>query len=348
MAISVTKDIPFSICFLLFTASLIRIILVKKPCNRLYTLCLCSLFATILFRNNGIYAALCFTASLALATFFNRKNKNKKYSILALGTILILLAGFFFNSLLATILQATPADKREMLSVPIQQIARVMAYHSSDDDFEITEAQQNLIDDFLLEQSYFLYDPAISDPVKRHTNTSVLLRLPKDFINTYLHLFCRYPGEYVNAVLCTNAGFLSPADLSHASINQTVNQQGLGYIQTRWEKQTLSLAGIEQSSKWPSLFAVLEEWCSENKYLQIPIIGFLLRPGLVIWLLLLISIVLIEQKNYCLLLPLTEILGYYLTMLLGPTVQLRYIYPMMLVLPIYLSLLLLPQNQREV
>lgn len=347
MAISVTKDIPFSICFLLFTASLIRIILIKKSCVKLYALCLSSLFATILFRNNGIYAALCFAVSLALIAFLNRKKGNQKYSILAIGTILILLAGFIFNSLLAAVLHATPADKREMLSVPIQQIARVMAYHSSDDDFVITEAEQDLIDDFLLDQSYFLYDPAISDPVKRHTNTSVLLRRPKDFIKTYLHLFFRYPGEYVNAVLCTNAGFLSPADLSHASVNQTVNREGLGYIQTRWEKQTLSLAGIEQTSKWPSLFAVLEEWCSDNKYLQIPIIGFLMRPGLAIWLLLLIAIVLIERKNYCLLLPLADILGYYLTMLLGPTVQLRYIYPIMLVVPIYLSLLLLPQNLNE-
>ena len=44
-----------------------------------------------------------------------------------------------------------------------------------------------------------------------------------------------------------------------------------------------------------------------------------------------------DRKRYCL--PLAVIAGYYGTMLLGPTVQMRYVYPVMLALPYLVALM---------
>ena len=71
---------------------------------------------------------------------------------------------------------AEQEDKREMLSMPIQQLARTMIYHGgagvlADDDNTMGESEKALINDFILSEAYKNYDAHISDPVKRHTNT---------------------------------------------------------------------------------------------------------------------------------------------------------------------------------
>ncbi len=45
------------------------------------------------------------------------------------------------------------------------------------------------------------------------------------------------------------------------------------------------------------------------------------------------------RKKYLLLLPLSFVAGYYLTLVLGPTVQLRYLYPVMAAAPFVLGYL---------
>ena len=47
-------------------------------------------------------------------------------------------------------------------------------------------------------------------------------------------------------------------------------------------------------------------------------------------------LVIVDRKRFCL--PLAIVAGYYGTMLFGPTVQMRYVYPVMLALPYVLAL----------
>ena len=153
----------------------------------------------------------------------------------------------------------------------------------------------------------------------------------KDFFETYLRLFADHPGDYVNAVLAVNAGYLSPFDESHAHINEHEGEVGLGYIQTRWEDP--DAFGLTRESKWPWLLKKMEIFADGNQYLNLPVLKYLLVPGTYLWLSLMIAAWVFLHKKYRLLLPFALILGYYLTLFLGPTVQLRYIYPVMTVLP---------------
>lgn len=61
-------------------------------------------------------------------------------------------------------------------------------------------------------------------------------------------------------------------------------------------------------------------------------------PGIWLWLYLLLFGFLCIVRKGRLCLPLTLVLGYYLTLFLGPTVQLRYIYPVMAAYPFILLL----------
>ncbi|MBQ7926698.1 MAG: hypothetical protein IJ335_10460, partial [Lachnospiraceae bacterium] len=233
---------------------------------------------------------------------------------------------------------AEQGDRREMLSMPIQQLARCMVYHGGvgvlpEDDASMEESHKSLINDFILNEGYREYRPDIADPVKRHTNTYVVRYRIKDFAGTYLALLRQYPGDFINAALATNAGYLYVGDESHAYINASENEKGLGYVQTRFLTEELNSYGVYQASKLPGALAFFERWADDNGYLKLPVLKYLFMPGIFLWLYLLLAGYLILYRKYDKCVPLALVMGYFATMLLGPTVQLRYIYPLMVILP---------------
>jgi hypothetical protein len=248
--------------------------------------------------------------------------------------------GCLLAGALAKGLQAQPGDKREMLSMPIQQLARTMVYHGGvgvmpEDDNTLEQQHKDLLNEFFLYEGYKNYRPEISDPVKRITNTSVVRYRAGDFVKTYLGLFAKYPGDYVNAALAVNAGWFSLTDESHATINQYDFKEGLGYTQTNWSRE-IERTNLSRDSKWPWLLEKMENFASENTYMKIPVVRFLVAPGIYLWCYLFMAIWLLLYKKFSDLVPLTWVLGYFGTLILGPTVQMRYLYPLMVALPFFL------------
>lgn len=351
MGVSMTKDTVFSSFLLLQLVALACILLDNRQTWKMQgkdLLLFISTVGMILFRNNGKYAMLVLLVFLVLMVWCGRKAR-KLWGRLLVCCGAAFLVGNMLMSLLFSATNAEQGDRREMLSMPIQQLARCMIYHGGvgvlpEDDNTMTEEEKALVNDFILNEAYKEYDPHIADPVKRHTNTYVVRYRYADFFKTYLNLLVRYPGEFINAGLAVNAGFFYPNDVSHASINETESFGNMGYVQTRWEEDTLNARGIYKDSKWPWLFEKLEQWADENAYLKFPVIKYLFVPGVFLWIYLFFVGFLLIQRKYRMCLPVSLVMGYYLTMFLGPTVQLRYIYPVMIVLPF---LILLSRKQYE-
>lgn len=345
MSVSMTKDTVFSAFLLLQLVSLADLLWEDRNTWRIGSRDLLFALGTvgmILFRNNGQYAMLVLLFFVFLAFCFGKKAR-KLWGRLLLVSGAAFCIGLFVLSAVFSATHAEQGDRREMLSMPIQQLSRCMIYHGgvgvlTEDDGTMDETATALINDFILDEAYRDYDPGIADPVKRHTNTYVVRYRYREFIRVYLHLLGNYPGDMINAALATNAGFLSPFDTTHADVNRVEGRAGLSYVQTRWEEDTLNGRGIYKDSKWPWLFERLENWAENNSYLQIPILKYLFVPGSYLWLYLALAAVLViaDRKRFCL--PLAIVAGYYGTMLLGPTVQMRYVYPVMLALPYILAL----------
>jgi hypothetical protein len=295
---------------------------------------LTAVLGMILFRNNGRYALMVLLVMQLLTVVFGKQYR-KFYARIFCVTLLGLLLG---NGGLHLLFQETAAiqgDAREMISVPIQQVARVMVYHED----ELSEQDRALVNEFILYEAYRNYRPEIADPVKGNTVSWVVRYKTKDFMDTYFGLFRRYPGDYLNAALALDAGYLWMGDVSHATINQKfAADAGLGYIQTRWVDGELNERGIYKDSKWPWLREGMEIFANENAYLSQPLLRFLVIPGTYIWAYLLLAGIWIIRRRFILLLPLAFVLGYYITLLLGPAVQLRYLYPLMICLPFLITL----------
>ena len=345
MSVSMTKDTVFSVFLLLQLVSLADLLWEDRNAWRpgirdlLFAL---GTVGMILFRNNGKYAMIVLLAFTFLTFCFGKKAR-KLWGRLLVVCGAAFCVGLFVLSAVFSVTHAEQGDRREMLSMPIQQLSRCMIYHGgvsvlAEDDNTMDAADKALINDFILDEAYRDYDPGIADPVKRHTNTYVARYRSGEFIRVYLHLLTQYPGDMINAALATNAGFLSPFDTTHADVNRVEGRAGLSYVQTRWEEDTLNDRGIYKDSKWPWLFEQLESWAENNSYLRTPVLKYLFVPGSYLWLYLALAavLVIVDRKRFCL--PLAIVAGYYGTMLFGPTVQMRYVYPVMLALPYVLAL----------
>ncbi len=345
MSVTTVKDTVFSGFFVLQMISLYLLLMEEtkqKWFHGDFLLFAVGTVGMILFRNNGKYAMLVLLFFL-LCVLFKGKEQRKKWCQISAYALVGFLIGNLLVSALFSITKAEQGDRREMLSMPIQQLARCMIYHGGvgilpEDDNTMSPEAKSLINDFLLNESYKEYRPDISDPVKRHTNTYVVRFRIKEFATTYLKLLGEYPGDFINAALAVNAGYLSPSDESHAFINLNGRDRGLGYIQTRWVENELNPAGIYKDSKWEGVHTALEKWADDNGYLKLPILKYIFVPGTYLWFYLLFAGYLLIHKKYRMLLPMSLVLGYYATLILGPTVQLRYLYPVMITLPFILLL----------
>lgn len=344
MSITVTKDVFFTVFFVLQLLCLCQILrrgAESRALSRWDIFYLLSTVGMVLFRNNGRYALLPVLFFLAVGCIRKSADRRLLLRLLA-GTMAGLLLGSAGLSLLQRATDAQQGDKREMLSIPIQQLARTMIYHGGvgvleEDDATMEEEDIRLVNDFILDEAYREYRPDIADPVKRHTYTHVVRYRTGEFLRTYLRLFARYPGDYVNAAFAVNMGYYYLWDTSHAHINENGVEQGLGYIQTRQVEHELKEYGIYRESRMPGLLSVMERYADGNLYLCVPVLRLLMIPGVWLWIWLFAAVCLWIRKKYLLLLPISLVAGYYLTLVLGPAVQLRYLYPVMAAAPFVLG-----------
>lgn len=352
MAATMTKDSLFSTFFLLTVVCLCTILsdsddlkVISKWDMGLFV----GLFGVTVFRNNGKYAIIIALCVLILCVLATRKKLFLKLSLIFVFSIAV---GVAIMKIASVKTSAVQGDRREMLSVPIQQIARCMVYHGgigavAEDDDTISEENKQLINEFILYEAYRDYRPDISDPVKSNTNTYVVRYKTAQFLKTYFELFKDYPGDYINAFLGLNSGFLALTDESYASINQHIVAEGEGYIQTK-ESLYIAEAGLYKDSKLPGLYQKMDDWVSRNGFLNIPVIKYLFSPALYFWIMIFSFLTVWWKKKYNLLIPMVFIGAYFLTMFFGPTVQLRYVFPIMISAPyIFICVALYPTKQNK-
>ena len=334
LSISITKDIPFAMGMILAVTALFLALSngqnTFKP-QKIDFLLLVALILVMLFRNNGKYGVIIYIGALIVLLPF-MKGRRILFSRLATYSVLACVIGFICLELLGSYTNATGGDRREMLSLPGQQIARVVHYHAE----ELPEETIAQIEIVIWPSALYCYRPDIADPVKKDIISWEVLHYPKKYAELYLDLFKQYPDEYVNAFLALYAGFLNPLDVSCNYINAKdgIVPEGLYYIQTVFYDEDMAKFDITQTPVLPFLHKWMEAFANGNTFQKIPLINIILVPGVFLWAYLYLlgfSVYKHGSKN---LLPLALVAGYFLTLFAGPTVQLRYLYPVMICLPV--------------
>lgn len=347
LALSTTKDVLFSGLVLLYLIKACQCIGGKREPSRWQYAALIFVTALmLLFRNNALYACLvswpvifCFLKKMGKAPEHSQRymTETKKYFISVLATLLLFAAGAVG---LKTATAAHSGSPREMLSVPLQQMARCRVVHED----AIEPQLRAELDAYLPSEWVFAaYNPYLADPVK---NRAVIHDNPVGLMKTWLRLGAQFPMTYVDAFLDNSIGYWYLPDKTHSTIYGIGTESGFGYLST--DNRTMP-AGYEiiEHSYLPGLRAFLERIVSDNEYQKIPVLPVLFAPAFYWWLLCLYLSFVLYKKEDRMLLPALFLPAYYLTLLLSPTVLIRYMYPFVVSVPVLLCLLSAKKGARE-
>lgn len=332
LALSTTKDVLFSALVLLYTIIMHRMAVSGGESGEPFTkrdwcaYVLVSVFL-LLFRNNAVYA---FAISTPFIYFGLRRRKEtqnafsqRTYLFVAVGAFVLFMAG---SVTLKTVLGAQSGSPREMLSIPLQQMARTRV---KAEETLSTEMQQELNKYLPSEWVFAAYNPYLADPVK---NRAVVHDDPKGLVRTWTRLGIEHPQTYIDAFLDNSIGYWFLEDKTHAQIYGIGTESGFGYLST--DNRTMP-AGCEivGHSYLPALRAAMERVVSDNVYQNLPLIRLIFAPAFYWWMLCMYMAVAIYRREYILLLPAAFLVVYYLTLLLSPTVLIRYMYPFVVTVP---------------
>ena len=334
LALSTTKDVLFSALVLLHTLCLYRMTdytytpaAGDRICYLLWTVLL------LLFRNNALYAML--PGIPVICLLLRRRSvketgRRREYLILTVLALLLAGAG---NAALKSALQAQSGSPREMLSIPLQQMARTRVTSEE----SLSPDMRRELNRYLPEEWVFAaYDPHLADPVK---NRAIIHDDPAGLIRTWFLLGLEHPQTYLDAFLDNSIGCWFLEDQTHAQIYGLGTESGFGYLST--DNRTMP-AGfeVEEHSCLPALRAAMERVVSDNAYQKIPVLRILFAPAFYWWLLCLYMAAVIYTRQYRLLVPAVFLVGYYLTLLLSPAVLIRYMYPLVVTVPVLCCCLL--------
>lgn len=308
-----TKDILFGAFLLCFSAALWETAECEKISGgQLIKLAVFGILAC-LFRNQGIYIML---ALLPICLLLCLKKTG-----LWLGVLLICLVSQSFFSLSSHVLQIPKGDKREMLCVPMQQMARVCSAWAAAGGAgdNLTSKQYEIVSELIPPEGMEVYIADAADQVKAHFKTEVLAADFGKYFANYLEIGKQNPREYL----------LAWVDLIRPYWDMTSNEyKGLAFSYTFSDRNRWGIQRAEKSGLFERFFQFL------YSVFQAPEYNVLWRPETCLWILAALPGLALARKRRGLFLGVVPLGLYFGTAILGPVALLRYLYPLTLASPL--------------
>ncbi len=339
-AVCSAKDELFTMAFLMLIILMYEWIFESKEKPLLLTL---MSVLMMLLRKNGVYAYIVSAIIILLMISVRERRENAgetkenagkgnkifKYRIVILMALsIILYLGTDHCLKLAT--HASDGEHQEMLTVGIQQMARVYKYAPE----TFSEEEKQTLYEVLPENYLITYSARCSDILKSGFDNGAYERDPGKYRKLWLKIGMRKPLVYLNAWLVNSYGFWYPDMI----INVYGGQQMYTY---RYENSSYFGFETEPPGKRVSLFPLYERFyrnISLELFQQtVPVISMLFAPGFMMWIFAWAFVGFIREKDRKAMIVYLPVLILWLTVLLGPTVLVRYVLilwfavPMMLV-----------------
>lgn len=265
-----------------------------------------------LFRSNGLYVFL-FTVPFLLFLF------RRSLPLAGSAQLLILCAALLIKGPLYHSLDVEPPAFSESLSLPLQQVARVIA-----NDRPLSEEQLeqlNRVADISYVPEY--YNPTLSDPIKalvNYNHADILEANKGEYFRLWLQIGLAYPGDYIQAFIDQTKGywFPAPADML---LNEGISPNDLG----------LSWQPVIRGMKLTKLVEIVLKLPS-----ILPLYGMLTSIGAYTWGAVFLAgygFLYGHRRRLLLFVPYAGLIG---TLLIATPVasDFRYAYPLILALPV--------------
>lgn len=278
-----------------------------------------SAFVMMSFRHNGMYALLVFAPVLFLCM--------KKYRF-RLGVMLAAVFSCYFltSGVLTAVLGAESSENQEMLTVPIQQLARTWKYESD----SMSQEQKETLYEILPEEALQYYTAKVSDGVKVWFDNEAFDREPVKYMRLWLELGMAHPFTYLNAWFMTSYGFWYPDTVIDV-------YRGNSVFTFTYADSSFFGYEVEEPGFRESRLPIVNEWYRqmslEIAQQRLPVVSMLFSPGFLFWLFAYTAGYVFYAKRYEYLLPLLLLLLLWLTVILGPTYLPRYVLVLWFALP---------------
>ena len=194
------KDVLFGGAVCLFLTALFRILrgIGRKQLWNMVLLAVSGL-GFCLWRSNGFLALVAAFPVFAIVLW----KEHKKVLALILATLAL---GWVMKGPVLSAMGVTQADLVESLSIPVQQVARVIA-----DGCQLTAEEEALISRVVdMEEVPQLYRPHISDNIKneiRSKDNAYFEANAGQYLKLWLQLLVKYPAEFVKAWVDQTKGY---------------------------------------------------------------------------------------------------------------------------------------------
>lgn len=277
----------------------------------------------MLLRNNGFYA---FVVMIPLLLLLQKKGRGRLLflAFCAVAGCLVINGG------LKLALHADNSEYQELLTVPIQQLARTCKYAPE----VFSEEDMEILHEVLDEEALSLYTPRLSDPVKYRFDNAAFARDKGRYAKLWLRVGMKKPLIYLNAWMMTSYGFWYPDTIINVYGGNTVFT--FTYKDNSYFGYEVEQPGVRES-KIPWLDEVYRKLSLEVWKERVPVISWLFSPGAMFWMYAFLFVWLLNNRRYELLYPFLPIFLIWLTVLLGPTYLPRYVLFFWYCLPLFLA-----------
>ena len=340
MAVQTVQGAPFMGCFAMIIMHLCKAVANPEEywSNRrnMAAFIMWNIAACIL-RNNAYYALLLF---LLFVPFYT---KGSRLKLLASLLVILVAANVYKGPLLDMFGVTKGTALREMMSMPLQQMACVYTEHTD----EITDEQRKELERYVnreVLQTYEMY-PSISDTIKANLDVDFVQDDLLRFAKLYLMMGVEAPEGYIKAAYMQNLGlcFIDKAypdpRMWHPYLNYASYKHPNGeYI------------NIERHSLFPLYDKILGKLFGyaefryggdvETVFTSVPILSVFCRASTYFWLVLYLAIAVIIKRKTENIIPIGLILCFTFTIIIGPVIMYRYYAPVIFSMPVLLSHLL--------
>ncbi|MBE5800758.1 MAG: hypothetical protein E7319_00530 [Clostridiales bacterium] len=313
------KDVIFGVLVMVFCLQLVDLWRFGMKPLRLISFVLIAVLM-MLFRNNGIYAL----ALLIPFVLWWAKGKRIGMTALLAGCMALYIA---VNSLMVNVLDAEKGSNVEILSVPLQQIARTLKV---DPDAVAVDTEG------VIETLYWDVNPAdayhemISDPVKWPVDYELLDENIPGLLSLWFRMGAGHLKPYAEAFLIQNQPYLLPYSEMLYHFDFSVNQ--------------IEWFPIEQTSFLPQLRAAYETYDQSLRFLNIPGTHLFADAAFYVWLCIAGFGYACYRQKRGLMMALGFLLAIWITCLLGPVAIMRYMLGLFYTVPVLIACLLIPQG----
>ena len=340
MAVVMTKDVFFAAFFLLFICLLYE--RSRKASIPLDVAIVLTAILNIMFRKNSVYAMVFLIIGYLI---YEKLLINKARS--AILIIVCIVAGLVCQNAMLTGFNAIRGNNREMYSVPMMQFMRVFVNQNP----VLTREQVEMLVKVLpLEMEGISYDPYVADSVKNYSGyrNEIWGGSPKAFAHEWIEIGKAYPNEFIDAFLFLNKGYWYLPDRMFAEAFGVGAENGKGLIHTyNHTYEVLPDGGIKDTCYFPAARSYYETVINENGFFDWPVLNLLFRPAFYFWLLMLITAYAFARQRRIGWMVISYPLVYMATLFFGPLVYIRYMYPLILSVPVLFALVVFETKETE-